>query len=50
VITFGSWIRAVHRNLGPPVVIVVALHLIRVFLTAPTRTASAAADSAKSTG
>jgi len=33
VITFGSWIRAVHRISAHLMVIVVALHLIRVFLT-----------------
>ena len=33
VITFGSWIRAVHRISAHLMVIVVALHLMRVFLT-----------------
>ena len=33
VVTFGSWIRAVHRISAHLMVIVVALHLIRVFLT-----------------
>ena len=33
VITFGSWIRAVHRISAHLMVIVVALHLVRVFLT-----------------
>jgi cytochrome b-561 len=33
VITFGSWIRAVHRISAHLMVIVVALHLIRVFVT-----------------
>jgi quinol-cytochrome oxidoreductase complex cytochrome b subunit len=33
VITFGSWIRAVHRIAAHLMVIVVALHLIRVFIT-----------------
>lgn len=33
VITFGSWIRAVHRISAHLMVIAVALHLIRVFLT-----------------
>ena len=33
VITFGSWIRAVHRISAHLMVIVVALHLIRVFIT-----------------
>ena len=33
VITFGSWIRAVHRISAHLMVIVVFLHLVRVFLT-----------------
>jgi quinol-cytochrome oxidoreductase complex cytochrome b subunit len=33
VVTFGSWIRAVHRISAHLMVIVVALHLMRVFLT-----------------
>jgi len=33
VVTFGSWIRAVHRISAHLMVIVVALHLARVFLT-----------------
>jgi quinol-cytochrome oxidoreductase complex cytochrome b subunit len=33
VITFGSWIRAVHRIAAHGMVIVVFLHLVRVFLT-----------------
>ncbi|MEO8682335.1 MAG: cytochrome b N-terminal domain-containing protein, partial [Vicinamibacterales bacterium] len=33
VITFGSWIRAVHRISAHLMVIAVALHLVRVFLT-----------------
>ena len=33
VITFGSWIRSVHRISAHLMVIVVALHLVRVFLT-----------------
>jgi quinol-cytochrome oxidoreductase complex cytochrome b subunit len=33
VVTFGSWIRAVHRISAHLMVIAVALHLIRVFLT-----------------
>jgi quinol-cytochrome oxidoreductase complex cytochrome b subunit len=33
VITFGSWIRAVHRISAHGMVIVVFLHLVRVFLT-----------------
>jgi quinol-cytochrome oxidoreductase complex cytochrome b subunit len=33
VITFGSWIRAVHRLSAHGMVIVVFLHLVRVFLT-----------------
>jgi quinol-cytochrome oxidoreductase complex cytochrome b subunit len=33
VVTFGSWIRAVHRIGAHLMVIVVALHLVRVFLT-----------------
>ena len=33
VITFGSWIRAVHRIAAHLMVIAVALHLVRVFLT-----------------
>jgi cytochrome b-561 len=33
VITFGSWIRAVHRIGAHLMVIAVALHLVRVFLT-----------------
>lgn len=33
VITFGSWIRAVHRIAAHLMVIVVTLHLMRVFLT-----------------
>jgi quinol-cytochrome oxidoreductase complex cytochrome b subunit len=33
VVTFGSWIRAVHRLSAHGMVIVVALHLVRVFLT-----------------
>ena len=33
VITFGSWIRAVHRLAGHLMVAVVFLHLVRVFLT-----------------
>lgn len=33
VITFGSWIRAVHRISAHLMVIAVALHLMRVFLT-----------------
>lgn len=33
VITFGSWIRAVHRIAAHLMVIVVALHLMRVFIT-----------------
>ncbi len=33
VITFGSWIRAVHRIGAHGMVIVVFLHLVRVFLT-----------------
>jgi quinol-cytochrome oxidoreductase complex cytochrome b subunit len=33
VITFGSWIRAVHRISAHLMVIAVSLHLIRVFLT-----------------
>jgi quinol-cytochrome oxidoreductase complex cytochrome b subunit len=33
VITFGSWIRAVHRISAHLMVIAVALHLIRVFIT-----------------
>ena len=33
VITFGSWIRAVHRIAAHLMVVVVALHLVRVFLT-----------------
>ncbi|MCI0436868.1 MAG: cytochrome b N-terminal domain-containing protein, partial [Gemmatimonadetes bacterium] len=33
VVTFGSWIRAVHRIAAHLMVIVVALHLVRVFLT-----------------
>ncbi len=33
VVTFGSWIRAVHRISAHLMVIAVALHLMRVFLT-----------------
>ncbi len=33
VITFGSWIRAVHRIAAHGMVIAVCLHLVRVFLT-----------------
>jgi cytochrome b-561 len=33
VVTFGSWIRAVHRISAHLMVIAVALHLVRVFLT-----------------
>ena len=33
VITFGSWIRAVHRISAHLMVIAVALHLVRVFIT-----------------
>src|SRR5262245_59247964 len=33
VVTFGSWIRAVHRISAHLMVIVVFLHLVRVFLT-----------------
>jgi quinol-cytochrome oxidoreductase complex cytochrome b subunit len=33
VVTFGSWIRAVHRLSAHGMVIAVALHLVRVFLT-----------------
>ena len=33
VITFGSWIRAVHRIAAHGMVIAVFLHLVRVFLT-----------------
>jgi len=33
VVTFGSWIRAVHRIGAHLMVIAVALHLVRVFLT-----------------
>jgi quinol-cytochrome oxidoreductase complex cytochrome b subunit len=33
VITFGSWIRAVHRISAHLMVIAVSLHLVRVFLT-----------------
>ena len=33
VITFGSWIRAVHRIAAHLMVIAVALHLMRIFLT-----------------
>lgn len=33
VITFGSWIRAVHRISAHLMVILVVLHLVRVFLT-----------------
>ena len=33
VVTFGSWIRAVHRIAAHGMVIVVFLHLVRVFLT-----------------
>jgi quinol-cytochrome oxidoreductase complex cytochrome b subunit len=34
VVTFGSWIRAVHRISAHLMVIAVALHLVRVFVTA----------------
>jgi len=33
VVTFGSWIRAVHRISAHLMVVAVALHLVRVFLT-----------------
>jgi cytochrome b-561 len=33
VITFGSWIRSVHRIAAHLMVVAVALHLVRVFLT-----------------
>lgn len=33
VVTFGSWIRAVHRLSAHGMVIAVALHLVRVYLT-----------------
>src|SRR5262245_29639269 len=33
VVTFGSWIRAVHRISAHLMVVVVFLHLVRVFLT-----------------
>src|SRR5512140_1420939 len=39
VITFGSWIRAVHRISAHLMVAVVALHLMRVFLTGAYRSA-----------
>jgi len=37
VVTFGRWIRAVHRVSAHLMVIAVALHLVRVFLTAAYR-------------
>jgi cytochrome b-561 len=33
VVTFGSWLRSVHRVAAHAMVVVVALHLVRVFLT-----------------
>ena len=33
VVTFGSWLRSVHRVGAHAMVVVVALHLVRVFLT-----------------
>ncbi|RPJ84020.1 MAG: DUF4405 domain-containing protein, partial [Acidobacteria bacterium] len=33
VVTFGSWIRSVHRLSAHLMVVAVALHLVRVFLT-----------------
>jgi len=33
VVTFGSWLRSVHRVAAHLMVVVVALHLVRVFLT-----------------
>lgn len=37
VVTFGRWIRAVHRLAAHLMVVAVALHLVRVFLTAAYR-------------
>jgi quinol-cytochrome oxidoreductase complex cytochrome b subunit len=46
VISFGSWIRAVHRISAHLMVIAVALHLVRVFLTGAYKNAAGLGASA----